>query len=341
MQAVRSLTLYGIPDDHKVLVRSAGSGRLSVVAPGNCRVPWDLGDPRIALQTAYIGGLTPSPRLKLSPVPRVVFNATANPETNWTALGLAQRVCAEALRRGMGVVNPPEAVARTCREDVAERLQGIERLHVPRVARYQALPALLLLKRVESGELPFPFLIRTADGFGPGWIRIEGRETMRRLNLLPFDGRDFHVAPYRECRGTDGLYRRYRMIKVGERLFPRHLIFSDRWRVSVRDRPRIMQGRQDLADAERAFLADPFGLLGKEQIGIIREALTRVGLDYAALDFTLDPVDGLVLLQCDACFDAFADDDSPPRATDTIGAIRRALCDLLLARAGEEAVTQS
>jgi len=341
MQAVQALTLYGIPDDHKVVVRSAGAGRLSIRAPGNCLIPKHLGDPRIEQRTAYVGVLKPDPRLKLSGVPQVVFNAVANPETNWRALGLAQRFCTEGARRGMGLINPPEAVARTCREEVAERLQGIERLHVPRVTRYKALPALALHKRIESGELPFPFLIRTADGFGRGWMRIEGREAVPRLNMLPFDGRDFHVAPYRDCRGADGLYRRYRMIQVGERLFPRHLVFSDHWRVSLHERPRIMDRRPDLIDAERAFLSDPFGLLGKEQIAIIQEALARVGLDYAAMDFTLDPLDGLLLLQCDACFDAFADHDSPPQTAETSGATRAALCDLLVAKAGETTVSQS
>ncbi len=341
MPPVQALTLYGIPDDHRVRVQSTDSGRLRCQPSGNCPIPADLGDSRIAQQTVYVGGPRPPRRLRLSRAPQVIFNAIADPESYGRSLSLAHRICAEAMRRGMAVINPPRAVAQSRRENLAERLQGIERLQVPRVVRYKGLRVLALLKMLDAGEVRFPFLIRATDGFAPGWIRIDGRQTLRRLNFLPFDGRDYQVAPYRDCRGKDGLYRRYRMVQVGERLFPRHLVFSDHWRVSLRDRPRIMQAQQQLIDAEQEFLSDPFGLLGKELVWAIGEALARTGLDFAALDFTLDPVDGLRLLQCDACFDAFAAYDSPPRTADTVNAIRAALGELMAAKAGEAAVTRS
>jgi len=97
-----------------------------------------------------------------------------------------------------------------------------------------------------------------------------------------------------------------------------------------------MAERPDLQAAEQAFLADPCGLLGKELIDAIKQGFDRVGLDIAAMDFSLDPEDGLLMFQCDACFDGFSTDGEPSYIEDTVEEMREALRDLIRRKAGAQ-----
>jgi len=333
MQTIQALKLYGIPDDNKVIVTAAQPSRLSYFAEGNGNIPDDFPVPGIRMTTLYLGGIKPQLPLPLRRLPSVIINGVADPEINWKALRRAYQLERSAGKRGVAVINSPEAVSHTLREEVSERLQGIDRLRVPRVWRESALTIGRLLARLDSGELTFPFLIRDVDGRGLGWVGIYGPRQMAKLRLLAFDGRDYQLAPFHRYRSRDGLFRRFRMVKIGERMFPRFLLFGDHWRVRAEARARIMGEREDLQEAERTFLADPFGLLGRELIEVIKEGLDRVALDIAAMDFTIDPQDGLLMFQCDACFDAFSTDGEPPYIGDTVEEMREALGALIRARA--------
>ena len=78
MDKIRVLRLYGVPDDNRVLLgHTPGKGpRLS--APGNTPFPPRFADPRLGMQTLYLGRFRgrDSPRLDGSPA--LVVNGICN-----------------------------------------------------------------------------------------------------------------------------------------------------------------------------------------------------------------------------------------------------------------------
>ena len=82
----------------------------------------------------------------------VLFNAVSDPDAAPRALAVASRL-APAI--GLPVVNAPDAVTGTTRERMAERLDGVPGLHVPRTIRWRRTQlASLVIERPGSWSAP-------------------------------------------------------------------------------------------------------------------------------------------------------------------------------------------
>lgn len=332
MDNIRALRLYGIPDDNRVsLGHTPGRGpRLS--APGNTPFPARFADPRLVMRTLYLGGFRGSDPPRLDGSPDLVVNGICNADIAWGALRQADELCAEARRRSTPVVNPPERVAHTSREALPGLLGGTPGLQVPAVVRIKAPTSEALRNLIAGGEIPFPFTVGPAGQTnGVRLVRIQDGDALWKLDMLPFDGRDFLLSPLPDYWSEDGLYRRFRMVRIGNRLLPGQLLIGERWDLHRWPR-RFMLDRPRLQAEEQAFLGDPFGFLGRDRIATVREVFARVGLDFAAIDFA--PVaDGLLLLKCNPCFDAYAQRPRFPYLAPHTRALGEAVEEMLLARA--------
>ncbi|MGD2083402.1 MAG: hypothetical protein PVF91_10570 [Chromatiales bacterium] len=332
MDELRVLKLYGIPDDNKVSMDYSPEAGPRFSAAGNCPLPVGLAGDRLRIETLYVGRFREQDPPRLGSPPALVINALCNPDIQRIALRQAQGVCAEAAQQGVPVANPPERVEHSAREALPGLLGGTPGLEVPAVVRLQA-PSLESLKALlAGGEIPYPFTIGpAAQTDGLRVVRIEDEGALWKLDMLPFDGRAFHLSPVPDFWGEDGLYRRLRMIRIGSRLLPGHLLIGERWDLHRRPR-RFMAGRPGLQAQEQAFLADPFGYLGRDRTATVREAFDRLGLDFAALD--LAPFgDGLLLLGCGACFDAFARNPRFAYLAPHARALADAMREMILSRA--------
>jgi hypothetical protein len=105
-----------------------------------------------------------------------------------------------------------------------------------------------------------------------------------------------HIATeFVDFSSADGLYRKYRVFFVGDRIIFRHMLVSDHWNVHANDRTRFMGSRSELLAEEERVLASASGGLSSDAWDTLRRVHERMPLDYFGMDFGIVP-DGQVLL---------------------------------------------
>jgi hypothetical protein len=106
------------------------------------------------------------------------------------------------------------------------------------------------------------------------------------------------VIEYLDARGADSSARKYRVMMIGNRIYPLHLAISRDWKVHYYTSD--MADKPDHRREEERFLSDMPATLGDKAmtaLGRIRETL---GLDYAGIDFALGPNGEILLFEANA-----------------------------------------
>lgn len=181
--------------------------------------------------------------------------------------------------RGMRVLNPPEAVARTRRDRLPGALAGIEGVLVPRVVRHHAggTPA--------GAEIRHPVLARPLASHGGEGVRL-----VHHVEALPES--DAYLTEFVDFASPDGWFRKYRAIFVGGEVFAYHLAIARDWLVHYWTAGMAADAWRRAE--EQRFLANPAATLGDAWAAVAAIA-RRLGLDYGGIDFTALP-DGRVLV---------------------------------------------
>jgi glutamate/tyrosine decarboxylase-like PLP-dependent enzyme/glutathione synthase/RimK-type ligase-like ATP-grasp enzyme len=262
-----------------------------------------------------------------TPLPphRFVFNAIGDADRAGPALSAAQSVVALT---AAPVINSPAAVAATGRGDNAQRLCGIPGVITPRTV---TLPRGLLEGPDAATTLvrhgfEFPLLIRT-PGFHTGrhFLRIEAAEQLPAA-LAELPGENLTVLRYLDARGPDGKARKYRVMMIDGQLYPLHVAISSHWKIHYFTAEMADNPEHRAEDAK--FLENMPDVLGSRAMEALAEIQSRLGLDYAGIDFGLG-ADGEILL-----FEANATMVVNPPEPDPKWAYRRPAVERIYAAVG-------
>jgi hypothetical protein len=229
----------------------------------------------------------------------VIVNMITEPENNARILGKL-----DELLRGVSarVVNPPETVLRSTRDQVARLLSGIPGLIVPKVVRLPGDNAQLAAKMIEQAGIAPPVIVREV---GTHTGRTVGLHTSVADAVATLEGSKEYIATqFVNFASPDGLYRKYRVWFIGRHAVFRHMYVSDGWNVHSADRARFMAHHADVIAEERALIesAEPFGADVREVFRAVRE---RMPLDFFGLDFGLMPDGKVVLFEANATMSFF------------------------------------
>lgn len=281
------LFLNGVPDDQRVFCHfSQAQQGPTYVFPGAASF---LLETRKAFPDSQVALIGPGFDIRLNParLPRLLVNHIADPDT-----------CAEGLRRcetirqqsGLPCFNLPERVARTSRDGVAGALQNIDGVHMPRTLRLRPRRPSDVTDTIAAEGLRYPVILRIAgDHGGRSMVKMDGPDDLDPLFSIPWGGNTLYVTEFVDYRDDDGLYRKTRLVVVGDEYFVRHRVRGDRWMIHVADRDRRS------LEEESAFLAG-FDREWRPRLdGIIAAIRERIGLDYFGIDCSLRP-DGRVLV---------------------------------------------
>jgi Tetratricopeptide repeat len=232
------------------------------------------------------------------PPHHVIFNGIGDVDRSLAPLRIAREVVA---RSGAPVINDPEAVLASSRASVTERLASIPGVVAPRTI---ALPR----SAVTAGELAkrgftFPLLLRSPGhhtGNHFAWVESPAeldavRETLPGIELL--------VIAYLDGRGPDDMYRKYRVLFIGGKLYPLHLAISPRWKVHYFSAD--MADRPDHRAEEALFLSDMTAAIGAESVATLERISATLGLDYGGIDFGRDAAGNILLYEANATMAAF------------------------------------
>jgi len=222
----------------------------------------------------------------------LVFNAIGDPDLAGPTEPAVQRLLAGPHRP---LINAPDRVARTHRDQTPGLLGDIENVVVPAAVRIsaQTVTQLGLDLAVARAGLTTPVLVRPIGSHGGRGL--ERAEDDLALEAITVDqgGADLYVTQYCDYQAADGRYRKGRMIFVDRQPYPYHWAISDDWLVHYESAG--MDGATDRQAEEQRFLDDPAGLIGAGAMAAITAIGQRLDLDYCGLDFSLLP-DGRVLV---------------------------------------------
>jgi aromatic-L-amino-acid/L-tryptophan decarboxylase len=247
------------------------------------------------------------------PEHQLVVNGIGDADVAMEAL-----VASENLVRGIPapVLNSPAAVKVTGRCENARRLGRLQGVRTPRMAvfPYQTLAGAQALDALANSGLTFPLLLRI-PGFHMGkyFVRVESPvELAAQVAALPGAENpraEILAIEYLDARGADGLWRKFRVMMVGGKLYPLHLAISGDWKIHY-----FSADMRDCAEhrAEEAnFLADMRGWLGPTAMAALERMVEVLGLDYGGFDLGISQQGEILLFEANATMMVEMPDDDP------------------------------
>lgn len=337
MKKVKLLVILGITDDN-VVYKIADDKNPGYA--GNASIHPLGQDDRISGWEIKLGGANSLAEVRIPSPPEVVFSAVCSQEASTRALDLAEFVCDKAEADGIRVFNHPRLIRKTSRTGSAAHFQGFDRIVVPQVTMIPAPQLETIRAMFEDGEISYPSIIRTtADHNGENMARISDPSELGKLESLPFGGRDFYAIPFVDYASNKGVYRKFRLVKVGGKILPRHMISSDSWSIHSTDRNNSANLTPEARKEEKRFLANPSAYVGKPLYDQLVSGLEKTGLDYVAVDFSLLGDGRAVFFESNACFNAFASSSQKapmPELAKAENRIKSALIQLVI-KAGRDA----
>lgn len=265
----------------------------------------------------------------------VIFNLISDADQAKAMLPPAARL---AEKLGKPVVNAPSKILRTTRDAVADLLSGITACRVPRILRLDAGTDVSAAALAALLPFTFPVLARPAGTHGgDDFEKIESLDELARfLARRPED--DHYVSEYVDYASSDGHFRKYRFIFVGEEILPYHLAIGNDWK--VHHVSTDMANQPWMQQEEAAFLANPAAIFNAAHYQALRVVRERFGLDYFGIDCGLDPDGHLVVFEVNASMLVHDDNAEFPYKDAIVGAIKNAFDAMLRNRAGRSQQTR-
>jgi glutathione synthase/RimK-type ligase-like ATP-grasp enzyme len=229
---------------------------------------------------------------------KVLLNLITEPEAHAKTLANLKKVLRGVPGR---VINKPEAVLRSTRDQVARLLTGIPRLIVPKTARLNGSKPAVAAAAIEKAGVTPPVILRQVGTHSGKIVGLFNAVEEAVAALTPGD----HVATqFVDFASADGLYRKYRAFFIGERIVLRHMLVSDHWNVHAKDRARFMAEHPQAVTEERALLesAVPFQPGVREVLEAVRE---RMPLDFFGMDYGVTRDGEVVLFEANATMSFF------------------------------------
>lgn len=317
------LFAYGVPDAMIGRVDATDIAR-GVALPGNMPLLDALAAPLAERGWTYQAALFGQQALPQGRFD-VVFNCICEPTLHQQSL---RELLGFVLKTGIPVLNHPWAIAATGRAMVSYLLAHQAGVTVPHTTRWRPGTA-SLAEHVATHAHHTPVLLRPVGRHGGHALRRI--ENVSQSGSLESDT-DYFVTDFIDYASDDGLYRKYREIYVGDRLFRRHLVITDDWAAHGRSR-ECMLARAELRAEEQAFIngaSAPFEDALRHQFRALR-------LDFGAVDFTRD-AGGITIFEINACFQLSG--SIPPAYQQQFGYLEQtnpAVCAALLDHAARQA----
>ncbi|HET9336896.1 MAG TPA: hypothetical protein VFO12_10880 [Sphingomicrobium sp.] len=231
---------------------------------------------------------------------RCIVNFITDPDQNPRTLDNLKKL----LREYQGkVINPPEAVLRSSRDQVARLLDGIPGLVAPKTIRVRNPKPDLVTGAIERADMRFPLIVRLA-GTHTGLI-LGLFDNVAQLRAALTENGEHIITEFVDYRSDDGIYRKYRAFFFGERVILRHMLASDQWTVHAKDRMGFMIDRPELLAEEAPLFDEPEGAFPqpiRETLKLVRD---RIPLDYFGMDFGIDRDGRVVLFEANATMNFF------------------------------------
>ena len=241
-----------------------------------------------------------SPDQPDAPLGSVAFDDLTGADLIFNMLGEVERTDGQgeavktlAARLGKPLLNPPDRIARTGRDQAPRLLGDIPGLVVPAVRRMPRH------EPVDPAHVLGPQLIRPCGAHGGQDLALikTPSDLTDYLAAAPHDR--FLLTAFHDFKGEGGCYRKYRFIFVDRQPFPYHLAIAETWLVHYW---RAEMGCSPWKKREEeAFLTDWRQVFGPRAAAAVDQVAQRLDLDYGGLDCSLLPDGEVLFFEANAC----------------------------------------
>jgi glutathione synthase/RimK-type ligase-like ATP-grasp enzyme len=229
-----------------------------------------------------------------------LLNMITEPEHNSRVLDNLRKLLRDLPGK---VINRPEAVLRSTRDQVARQLSGIPGLCAPRTIRLKTIKPTIALQTIRKAGLQFPVILRQA---GTHTGKIVGLfNDLNEMEAALAGGNDHIATEFVDFKSGDGFYRKYRVFFIGHNIIFRHMLMSDEWNVHARDRKRFMAERPELVAEEERMFAAPDGAFAPDVREVLKAVRERIALDFFGMDFGIAADGRVVLFEANAAMNFF------------------------------------
>ncbi|MBW1785921.1 MAG: hypothetical protein JRK53_04775 [Deltaproteobacteria bacterium] len=318
------VNVMGINDANTVLVeRNRGTfTQLELTIGGSCDLLQQIGSRDFEVLTLILGGKLFDINFSL-PGNTALFNSIACAEGNSKALQAFSQILTST---SAPVINHPDHVARTTRNNVSQVLANIEGVVAPRCVKFTPSSIGDVSDLSDRENIPCPFLFRPAVEHGSHTlVRVDSPDDLDKLHRFALDGaREYYVTEYIDYRSADGLYRKARFLVIGDDVIPRHLMIASDWQIHVDEMDDSRIGREERIREEVAFLAGGDEAINRRCLGI----KNSLELDFIGIDCAFDGRGNLIIFEANP-YSMQGLGKKGPRFDNTIAHIRRALVGLI------------
>jgi hypothetical protein len=244
------------------------------------------------------------------------------PEHDLAMVAIGQSAANRALLDRLGpvldrwprpVLNRPGRIAALSRDGTWSLLRSAPGCQVP-ITRAVGRDALALvascaaaIDEILPGER-FPIIARPLDSHaGAGLEKLDDAASVAAYLAAHLE-EAFYVSPFVDYRGTDGLFRKYRIALIGGRPYACHMAASRHWMVHY-----LNAGMTESAvkrEEEARFMAGFDEGFAARHAAALAAIAERVGLDYVAIDCGETPDGRLLVFEVDVAMIVHAMD--PP-----------------------------
>ena len=269
---------------------------LAFAAPGdigtNTPLEFLLQDADIALETLYV---VPGLSLPEPPAHDVAIVAVGESDINRPIL---DRIGAVTARWQRPVLNRPDRILELSRERLYALLAGAPGLAMPMTERVErsAFAALgrdpaRLTELLPDGV--FPLIARPVGSHaGHGLAKLDTAAAIEPY-LAERPETAFCISRFVDYRGSDGLFRKYRIVFIDGRPYACHMAITDQWMIYYLNAD-MKESAAKRAEEARFFSDFDTGFAQRHGAALAAVA-ARVGLDYFGIDCA-ETSDGQLLL---------------------------------------------
>ncbi len=200
------------------------------------------------------------------------------------------------------LLNPPHLVGNLDRDKLHGLLMGIEGLAIPAtaaasrerladVARSAAAPSDI------AADLAFPLIVRPRGSHaGAGLAKIDDPAAMQRY-LGARQDQEFFISRFVDYAGSDGLFRKCRIVVVDGRPYACHLAVADRWDIWYLN-AGMSQSVSKRLEEETFMRTFDIGFAQRHRAALAG-MIDRIGLDYFTVDCAETRDGSLLIFEAD------------------------------------------
>lgn len=329
---MKTLLISGVADDNQAMAHFNDKGAIHLHVTGSSNFGSCLNDIPGQKQQFCMAGKGKAQPFAFSFWPDVIINEISDADTHQYALKRCAHLCHQ---QNKPVVNHPQVIMQTRRDHVYQRLHNLPMVQMPKTIRFTPHSPRDVAQAIDANQLSYPILFRQAgDHGGISTIQLAHEADIETaMYRFALDGRPYYGTQWIDFRCDDGLYRKYRLVIVGDQVFLRHVIISDQWLIHSSSR-EFMADHPHLRIEEQQALAHFETTLRPNIQPTIALISNQLSLDYYGIDCCIKPSGELLIFEANANMNILINHQPSPNPWDTpIANIKQHFIRLVISRA--------